>query len=95
VVRILSSSKDESEDREDFQAPPSSSNPSNLKLQRFADGKHCLLNLSVRNSYGVPFEVSLSRPNLEDEGEPVTVTRLVPPGATERCVADKSIDGSI
>ena len=40
--------------------------------------EHCLLGLSVRNSYGVPFEVSLRL------SEKVSTSRLVPPGATER-----------
>lgn len=57
------------------------------------DGKHALLALSISNSYGVPFELSLSRRTPTsgeeqagwEEGE-VTTTRLVPPGATERSV---------
>jgi hypothetical protein len=82
LIRMLPSLKEESEYDDDLPSDTSDS-----KLQHFADGKHCLMNLSVRNSYGVPFEVSLSRPNTSEEGEPVTVTRLVPPGATERCAA--------
>ena len=54
-------------------------------LQRCSDGRHCLLGLSVRNVYGVPFEVSIARP-VTNGPEDVAVTRLVPPGATERYV---------
>ena len=59
------------------------------QLASTMDGKHCLLGLSIRNSYGVPFEVSLARrsgENVADEvdfGE-ISTKRLVPPGATER-----------
>ncbi|OCF62347.1 hypothetical protein L486_02015 [Kwoniella mangroviensis CBS 10435] len=53
-----------------------------LKVEN--DGKHCLLALSVRNVYGVPFEITLERTG-QDEG-PVQWTRLVPPGATERMI---------
>ena len=45
------------------------------------DVEHCLISLSVRNVYGVPFEVALSR---KDGGPEITANRLVPPGATER-----------
>ncbi|WVQ65923.1 uncharacterized protein L199_004101 [Kwoniella botswanensis] len=48
------------------------------------DDEHCLLALSVRNIYGVPFEITLERNN-QDEGS-VQCTRLVPPGATERMI---------
>lgn len=58
-------------------------------LQRCSDGKHCLLGLSVRNVYGVPFEVSIARPATNGQ-EAMTVTRLVPPGATERYVIGPS-----
>ena len=60
-------------------------------LTNEADNKHCLVALSVRNIFGVPFEVCLAR---VDDGEvvedgrrdEVVATRLVPPGATERYV---------
>ena len=53
------------------------------------DVKHCLVGLSISNSYGVPFEVSLVKKALAgdaDEGEvgEISTKRLVPPGATER-----------
>ena len=61
-------------------------------LEEEADAEHCLLAMSVRNVFGVPFEVCLARvpgesgrdvdPNV---GE-VVATRLIPPGATERYV---------
>jgi len=56
-------------------------------LERCSDGKHCLLGLSVRNVYGVPFEVSIARPATNGQ-EAMAVTRLVPPGATERYVIE-------
>jgi hypothetical protein len=33
------------------------------KLQEESDGRHCLLSIGVRNVYGVPFEVTLTRSN--------------------------------
>ena len=53
------------------------------------DGKHCLVALSIRNSYGVPFEVSLARKEPlgateDDTVDEINTKRLVPPGATER-----------
>ncbi|WRT67660.1 uncharacterized protein IL334_004632 [Kwoniella shivajii] len=58
------------------------------------DDDHCLLALSVRNVYGVPFGVSLQRKG----DEAVECTRLVPPGATERMILPlprKSISQSL
>lgn len=46
-----------------------------LNLVRLDDNR-CLLAVDVRNVYGQPFEVAL-------DGE-TTVTRLIPPGSTER-----------
>ncbi|ORX40220.1 transport protein Trs120 or TRAPPC9 TRAPP II complex subunit-domain-containing protein [Kockovaella imperatae] len=48
------------------------------------DASHCLFGLYVSNVYGVPFEVSLSRKGSGAQEAPLTTTRLVPPGATER-----------
>lgn len=72
-------------------------------LREGMDGKHCLVALNIRNVYGVPFEVTLQRDASDDgettEGVYMIVTdmltgigqlsatRLVPPGATERCVS--------
>jgi hypothetical protein len=57
-------------------------------LTEEADDKHCLVALSVRNVFGVPFEVCLARTVPQEgsgmEHEEVLATRLVPPGATER-----------
>ncbi|KAK4685431.1 trafficking protein particle complex subunit 9, partial [Tremellales sp. Uapishka_1] len=47
-------------------------------LDEEADDEHCLFGLSIRNVYGVPFEVTFTR---QDD---ISTTRLVPPGATER-----------
>ncbi|WWC88812.1 uncharacterized protein L201_003725 [Kwoniella dendrophila CBS 6074] len=57
-------------------------------LREESDDDHCLLSLSVRNVYGVPFEVTLERRDSEDSSnqESVECTRLVPPGATERMI---------
>lgn len=61
-----------------------------------SNGEHCLVALVVRNVYGVPFEVTLTRSeaaresgetnegtNVED-GDTLQSTRLIPPGASER-----------
>ncbi|WVQ81064.1 hypothetical protein IAT38_003171 [Cryptococcus sp. DSM 104549] len=53
------------------------------------DEVHCLLGVSVRNVYGVPFEVTLERRSGKALGfdmVPLRCTRLVPPGATERII---------
>jgi hypothetical protein len=65
--------------------PVSAGDELRTALDREADGEHCLVALMVRNVYGVPFEVSLSRLNKADESD-LRVTRLVPPGASERYV---------
>ncbi|WWC70625.1 uncharacterized protein I206_104576 [Kwoniella pini CBS 10737] len=53
-------------------------------LQDENDDDHCLLSLSVRNVYGVPFEITLQRQ--ADADDTVTCTRLIPPEATERMI---------
>jgi hypothetical protein len=58
-------------------------------MEQEADGDHCLVALLVRNAYGVPFEVSLTRQSEGDgEGDEVEEdlrsTHLIPPGASER-----------
>nr|XP_018262525.1 uncharacterized protein I303_05542 [Kwoniella dejecticola CBS 10117]OBR84683.1 hypothetical protein I303_05542 [Kwoniella dejecticola CBS 10117] len=55
-------------------------------LQDENDDDHCLLSLSLKNVYGVPFEVTLQRQVSEDTVDSVQCTRLVPPGATERMI---------
>ncbi|WVF69319.1 hypothetical protein IAT40_004095 [Kwoniella sp. CBS 6097] len=51
------------------------------------DTEHCLLALSVKNIFGVPFEVTLAGKADEYVGHvPLACTRLVPPGATERLI---------
>lgn len=39
-----------------------------------ADDDHCLVSLSVRNVFGVPFEVSLYRQEDDDSGTPCLFT---------------------
>lgn len=64
-------------------------------LEDEADDDHCLFAISVRNVFGVPFEVCLSRVEGagaagadavagETRSDEVQSRRLVPPGATER-----------
>ncbi|KAI0748229.1 transport protein Trs120 or TRAPPC9 TRAPP II complex subunit-domain-containing protein [Daedaleopsis nitida] len=44
----------------------------------------CIFSIEVRNTYGLPFEVTFER---EQEGaEPATLTTVVPPGSTSRIV---------
>lgn len=45
-------------------------------LEDEADDNHCLVSLSVRNVFGVPFEVSLHRKDGDEPGMlcPVTIT---------------------
>ncbi|OCF43922.1 hypothetical protein I317_02192 [Kwoniella heveanensis CBS 569] len=58
-------------------------------LEEENDSDHCLLALSVKNIFGVPFEVTLARKADEKDLHqrlPLACTRLVPPGATERLI---------
>lgn len=51
------------------------------------DDRDVLFCINIRNVYSVPFEVALGTAQSTDESaEPLVVTRLVPPGATERLV---------
>ena len=68
------------------------------RMEDEADDEHCLACLSVRNVYGVPFEVTLERRDgssklvdssfargiANEIGNPLTTSRLIPPGSTER-----------
>lgn len=56
-----------------------------IKLGEEGDNDHRLVSISVRNVYGVPFEVVVSR--RVDGEDDLEASRLVPPGATERYVA--------
>nr|XP_019045803.1 hypothetical protein I302_06194 [Kwoniella bestiolae CBS 10118]OCF24733.1 hypothetical protein I302_06194 [Kwoniella bestiolae CBS 10118] len=59
-----------------------------IALREENDDGYCMLALSVRNVYGVPFEVTLERNDHDDvsASDHVHCTRLVPPGATERMI---------
>lgn len=48
------------------------------------DEDHCLFAIDVRNVYGQPFEVTFERTAGEGEEKPLSASRLIPPGATER-----------
>ncbi|WVN88627.1 uncharacterized protein L203_103838 [Cryptococcus depauperatus CBS 7841] len=50
----------------------------------------CLLGLNMRNTYGVPFEVTLTRVSEGKSTASVECTRLIPPGATERMLLPMS-----
>lgn len=69
------------------------------RLEDESNDDHCLVSLSVRNVFGVPFEVALHRK--EDDGksdrlvryavqdthvadDTITSSRLIPPGSTEK-----------
>jgi hypothetical protein len=66
------------------------------RMEDEADDGHCLASLSVRNVYGVPFEVTLERKGdgpgkffllcvtrlMVDDA--LSTSRLIPPGSTER-----------
>lgn len=65
-------------------------------MEQETDGDYCLVALLVRNAYGVPFEVSLTRLFQESgEGDEVEEdlrsTRLIPPGASERYVTSPQL----
>ena len=70
------------------------------RLEDESNDDHCLVSLSVRNVFGVPFEVALHRK--DDDGksdrlvkyagqgtddvadDTITSSRLIPPGSTEK-----------
>jgi hypothetical protein len=68
------------------------------RMEEEANDRHCLVSLSVRNVFGVPFEVTLARKgdgpgqssclqyeNIADDADDVLATsRLIPPGSTEK-----------
>lgn len=71
-----------------FSAIPAHQQKLQLAFKHEADGKHCLVALGVRNVFGVPFEVSLTRIDTEPQvsEDDLVVSRLIPPGASERYV---------
>ncbi|KAI0362223.1 hypothetical protein OH77DRAFT_1416447 [Trametes cingulata] len=70
------------DDDADESSPEAKARKSLLHVGDIADW--CIFSIEVRNTYGLPFEVTFER---DQEGvEPASVTSLVPPGSTSRIV---------
>ncbi|TXT13431.1 hypothetical protein VHUM_00798 [Vanrija humicola] len=95
VVRLPRPKSSQLTDKEEGSAngptsPPAFSTSADDDLQRAlaqTDDRDVLFCINIRNVYSVPFEVALGAAETSDEStKPLVVTRLVPPGATERLV---------
>ena len=64
-------------------ASPSGSTSGNEAPTVNEEEDYCLLAVDVRNVYGQPFEVTFER-TVSEDGKPLSSSRLIPPGATER-----------
>ncbi|KAI0670282.1 TRAPP II complex [Trametes maxima] len=70
------------DDDGDEHSPESRARKSLLHVGDIADW--CIFSIEVRNTYGLPFEVTFERN--QDVVDPASVTSLVPPGSTSRII---------